>query len=170
VCDADGTEVPRGEIGELYIGGVGLAQGYLGSPELTRQRFTSLPGKSGRWYRTGDQVSWDSDALIFHGRVDREQLKVGGARVESGDLEAVLLGLDGIAGAAVTLTDAELVAVLVAYGEQPGPRALRRWLADRLPSYLIPRRFVFVDRLPLTPNGKLDRPAVAQLAEGHHAG
>ncbi|MFD2765826.1 amino acid adenylation domain-containing protein [Micromonospora eburnea] len=168
VCDSAGREVPAGAKGELYVTGAALAHGYLGNAELTRQRFVTLPDVPGRWYRTGDLVAWEDDVLIFHGRIDREQLKVRGVRVEAGDIEAALLAHEQVHAAAVAVvgsdSERQVVAVLVFDGDQVSPRALRRHLLDSLPSYLIPDRFVAVDEMPLTANGKLDRAQVAVLA------
>ena len=177
VCDSSGAEIPHGEIGELYIGGASLAHGYLRRPELTDERFVALPDRGGRWYRTGDLVQWSDGVMLFHGRVDREQLKVRGARVEAIEIETALLGVDGITGAAVTTvraddgpspgaTESTLVALLTT-GTPVAARKIRRELVTKLPGYLIPEQFVVVDRLPLTTNGKLDRAAVARLAQEH---
>lgn len=171
LCGPDQGEVAAGAAGELYIGGATLAHGYLHQPELTSERFVRLPGRAGRWYRTGDLVQWAGtgqadDVLLFRGRADDEQLKVRGVRTEASEIEAALLEVPGVTGAAVTVPAVPgvgLAAVLVAPGE-PSLRSLRRALAARLPSYLIPDQFITVPQLPLTANGKVDRPAVAELA------
>lgn len=169
LCDPAGHEVAPGEPGEVCIGGAAVAHGYLDRPELTAQRFVSLPGVDGRWYRTGDLARWAGDQLVFLGRLDQEQLKVRGIRVEAGEIEAALVAHEQVRGAAVatvgTGEGSELVAVLVPAGEPPTERGLRRHLLTRLPATLLPDRYVTVDRLPLTNHGKLDRAAVTAIAE-----
>ena len=164
VLDADGIEVPAGAVGELYIGGSGLARGYRAQPELTRQRFGVRNGE--RLYRTGDLVRRGADgALECLGRTDH-QVKVRGFRIELGDVEAALAQCAGLTwGAARSWTDGEGETQLVAYvvfGKDVSrdPAALRRALSDRLPAYMIPSRLVGMDALPMTPNGKIDRNAL----------
>jgi amino acid adenylation domain-containing protein len=169
LCDADSQPVGPGDVGELYIGGAAVAYGYLNRPDLTAQRFVSLPGVDGRWYRTGDLARWNPDGdLLFLGRAEADQLKVRGVRVEAGEIEAALVAHDQVRWAAVTVVDGggtkEVVAVLVTDGDKPSDRSLRRHLMARLPASLMPDRYVAVDRLPLTPNGKLDRAEVTALA------
>jgi amino acid adenylation domain-containing protein len=170
VCGQDQREVAPGDAGELYIGGAPLAHGYLHQPELTSERFVRLPGRSGRWYRTGDLGQWAGsggadDVLLFCGRADREQLAVRGVRVEAGEIEAALLAVPGVIAAAVTVPQVAGVALaaVLAASDQLSPRFLRRALAARIPAYLIPDQFIMVGQLPLTANGKVDRQAVAQL-------
>ena len=159
-----GTDVPDGEVGELYIGGSGLARGYRGRPDLTLDRFVNRDGE--RLYRTGDLVRRGPDgALHCVGRTDH-QVKIRGFRIELGDVEAALSQcpeLGWVAAAAWTDGDGEktLVAyVTLHHGVQPDPAALRRALAAHLPDYMIPSRFVRLDALPMTPNGKIDRNAL----------
>ena len=164
VLDEARTEVPDGEVGELYIGGSGLARGYRGRPDLTLDRFVDRGGE--RLYRTGDLVRRGPDgALHCMGRTDH-QVKIRGFRIELGDVEAALSLCPELGWAAATAwTDGEGEKTLVAYvtlrdGVSPDPAALRRALAARLPDYMIPSRFVHMDALPMTPNGKIDRNAL----------
>jgi amino acid adenylation domain-containing protein len=162
--------VPDGAHGELYLGGVQVAQGYLGQAGLTATRFlpdpfSDTPGA--RMYRTGDLVRRAGDGTVdFVGRRDG-QVKLRGFRIELGEVETALRSMPGIAAAAVELRAepaAQLVAHLVTSEvDRPDVAMLRAWLADRLPAYMIPARFSFTDRLPLTSSGKLDRKALAAL-------
>ncbi|MBG0828848.1 amino acid adenylation domain-containing protein [Planomonospora sp. ID67723] len=149
--------VPPGMTGEIYIGGDRLARGYLGQPGLTADRFLPDPyGEPGaRMYRTGDLGRWLPEGeLCFLGRRDL-QVKVRGYRVELPEIESVLTGQEGIAQAVVELRGDRLVAYLV--GERTPVGELRARLADRLPEYMIPGRFVWLDELPLKSHGKVDR-------------
>ncbi|MER5968906.1 MupA/Atu3671 family FMN-dependent luciferase-like monooxygenase [Streptomyces sp. NPDC002055] len=173
VLGAAGESVPVGTVGELYVGGAGLARGYLGRPEETQRRFVSLPGSDGRWYRTGDLVRWTPDGVLeFHGRTD-DQVKIRGFRVEPEEVtrtladaadvrEAVVLARRNAAG------EAYLAAFVVPAGPPPETEheqqrcadRLADLLADRLPEYLVPRAWVVLPSLPLTGHGKLDRAAL----------
>lgn len=175
VLDAWLRPVPVGGVGELYLGGVQLASGYLGRPALTASRFVASPfGKGERLYRTGDLVRWlPGGVLEYLGRSD-EQLKLRGQRIELGEIEQCLLAQPGVAQAAVqalVLNDNGAgVAVgderqLVAYvvpeqGQAPDIDALRHALARALPAHMVPACFQRLDALPLSPNGKLDRRAL----------
>ncbi|WP_345007189.1 amino acid adenylation domain-containing protein, partial [Dactylosporangium siamense] len=160
VLDRHLSAVPQGVVGELFIGGVGLARGYLGRPALTAERFVAAGG-GGRVYRTGDRVRRGADGgLLFLGRGD-DQVKVRGFRVEPGEVEHALEGHPAVA-AAVVVADGEdrLVAYVVPAGVLV-VEELRAFLAGRLPEFLIPAVFVELAGLPLTPNGKVDRAGLA---------
>ena len=170
VLDAAFQPVPLGAIGELYIGGEGIARGYIGRPDLTAARFVPHPWSrepGRRLYKTGDLVRWLSgDQLSFIGRNDR-QVKLHGLRIEPGEIEAALSRHDSIEESLVLLKkneqgDNALVAYLIAKKreEQVPSEQLRTWLRQQLPEYMIPTLFVWLEHWPLTPNGKLDRQAL----------
>ncbi len=168
LLDASLRPVPVGVAGELYIAGTGLAHGYQGRPALTAERFLLCPfGPPGaRMYRTGDLARRRSDGILeYFGRVDR-QVKLRGIRIELGEIEASLLAQPGIAEAVIAARNDDpagtyLVAYIVAIvGATPDPAQLRKALAERLPSHMIPAFFVTMNALPLTPNGKIDHAAL----------
>jgi enterobactin synthetase component F len=158
--------LPPSVEGELYIGGAGVARGYLGRPELTAERFLPNPYGVGHLYRTGDRVRWRSDGEFeFLGRVD-DQIKIHGLRVEPGEIEAVLLARPGIAAAHVKLWEDDthaprLAAYLVPSSEQtPETETVRAALEQQLPRHMVPSSFIWLQAMPMTPNGKLDRRAL----------
>ncbi|GAA0398104.1 hypothetical protein GCM10009530_57220 [Microbispora corallina] len=160
VLDEALRPVPPGVPGEIHLGGDRLARGYLGRPGLTADRFLPDPygEPGGRMYRTGDLARWlPSGELQFLGRRDL-QVKIRGYRVELGEVEAVLADLPGVAQAAAVLRGDRLVAYLT--GDVPADAELRSLLRERLPEYMIPARFVRLDRLPLKSHGKVDRAAL----------
>ncbi|PPK68805.1 non-ribosomal peptide synthetase [Actinokineospora auranticolor] len=160
VLDAFLRPLPPGVPGELYIGGAGIALGYLNRPPLTAQRFVADPFAAGaRMYRTGDVVHWNEDReLVFVGRADN-QVKIRGFRVEPGEVEAVLGGLPGVDHAVVVPLDGRLVGYAVSDVDLD-PAALRERLVEVLPEYMVPSAVVVLDSLPVTRNGKIDRAAL----------
>jgi amino acid adenylation domain-containing protein len=164
--------LPVGVPGELFLAGAGLARGYLGRPELTAERFIPDPfsGTPGsRMYRTGDRVRLRPDGeLEYLGRLDY-QVKIRGFRIELGEVEAVLARHPAVSQTAVLARDNRLIA-WVALREPVSRDVLRGWLAERLPEYMVPGQWAFLDVLPLTPNGKVDRKVLARLAAPEEAG
>ncbi|SEP61470.1 amino acid adenylation domain-containing protein [Streptomyces sp. yr375] len=167
VLDDRLAPVPPGVTGELYIAGAGLAQGYLGRPGLTAERFTACPyGPSGtRMYRTGDLARWTADGQIeYLGRADR-QIKIRGLRIEPGEIENVLAGHPDVGRAAVTVVPTPAGPVLAGYavpaeGRRPDPVALRAHLRTELPDWMVPLTVTVLDRFPVTSNGKTDLAAL----------
>jgi amino acid adenylation domain-containing protein len=162
VLDELGNDLPIGAVGEIHIGGRGLARGYRDRPDLTGQRFVPIAGK--RFYRTGDLGRWRSDGrLECLGRTDNEE-KIRGFRVAIEEVEGALAKLPGVTAAAVRAwPDASgeraLAAYVVGSGEVADHRAA---LGAMLPDYMIPSHFVALETLPLTPNGKIDRAQLPQ--------
>jgi amino acid adenylation domain-containing protein len=173
VVDEAGEDVGMGVPGELCIGGVALARGYLGRPGLTAERFVpdaSSPRPGARMYRTGDRARWREDGTLeFLGRVD-VQVKVRGYRVEPGEVESALRSHPAVADCAVDARpDASGTLRLVAWvvgrhGSAPDAAELRAHLAARLPEHMVPSVFAAVDALPLTAHGKVDRRALPDPA------
>ena len=161
VLDAHLRPVPLGVVGELYVGGSGVARGYLNQPEMTAERFLQDPFNAGRMYRTGDLARWLPDGnLDYLGRND-DQVKVRGVRVELGEIESRLVALDGIGEAVVLVREGRLVA----WFTEHRPLAigtLRAQLQQQLPEVLVPVAYVKLDAMPLTANGKLDRKALPE--------
>ncbi|MPZ65280.1 MAG: amino acid adenylation domain-containing protein [Pseudonocardiaceae bacterium] len=171
VLDSEGRPVADGETGELHIGGVGLARGYLNQPELTAEGFVADPFSrdgQGRLYRTGDMARVRPDGeLEFVGRRDRQVKVSGGFRVEPGEVEVALRSHPGVTDA-VVLPDQEpsgqrrlIGYVVTAPGATVLAAGLRRHLTTRLPAYLVPANFVLLSEFPMTPNGKVDHAALA---------
>lgn len=168
VVDSELRPVAAGEAGELLIGGVAVARCYLNQPALTAERFVTVDGE--RRYRTGDLVRERPDgAFDFLGRLD-DQLSIRGHRVEPGEVTAALHAHPAIAASVVVATgetsgDRQLVAYLVGAGERPDRFELAEFLRARLPDYLVPDRFVWLEELPLTAHGKVDRGALPAVGE-----
>ncbi|SDN68470.1 amino acid adenylation domain-containing protein [Allokutzneria albata] len=175
VLRADGTPAVVGEQGELFVGGDGLALGYLGDPELTAERFVDNPFEPGtRLYRTGDRASWLPDgALRYHGRVDR-QVKLRGRRIELDEIETRLRAHHTVGEAAVEVvrdsTDTTDAGHLIGYVTPADPNGtvsldeLRQHLVVWLPAAAIPSRLVVLQRFPVTRSGKIDRKRLAERA------
>lgn len=171
ILDANRQPVPIGVAGELFIGGAGIARGYLNRPELTAERFIADPFAAkakARMYKTGDLARWLADGTIeFLGRNDF-QVKIRGFRIELGDIETKLAEHPAVREVAVLTyedsgSDKRLVAYLVPQGTAvPSISELREFLKPKLPEFMLPSAFMFIDALPLTPNGKLDRKALAK--------
>ncbi len=184
VLDRRGEPVPPGVPGALWIGGAGVARGYLGRPELTAERFVDDPfaGAGARMYRTGDRARWLADGtLAFLGRLD-DQVKLRGHRIELGEVESALASHPEVRQAAVALREdvpgqRRLVGyVVTALEEDAAAEALRGWARGRLPEIMIPTAFVKVDAIPFSPAGKTDRRALpappretARAAAGYEA-
>ncbi|WP_394827249.1 amino acid adenylation domain-containing protein [Pendulispora albinea] len=175
ILDTDLEPAAVGTVGELYLGGAGLARGYLGRPDLTAERFVPHPFAAGaRLYRTGDLARYRPDGTVeFLGRRDH-QLKIRGFRVELGEIEARLSEHPAV-GQAIVLARQDEGFALVAYvvpkqlDEKPheklDPAKVREFLVPRLPDYMLPTDIVVLPRLPLTANGKVDRKALPSPAD-----
>src|SRR5205085_7929631 len=167
---------PIGVPGELVVGGIdgtGLARGYLNQPELTAERFVDdLLRPGGRFYRTGDLAVWSEEGQIeFLGRIDT-QVKLNGLRIELEEIESVLQTHPDVAAAAVSIQgDAkkQLVGYVASADGELDPTALRSFLGEELPHYMIPSRFVQLEQLPLTRVGKIDRAALADAGDEEEA-
>lgn len=172
LLDARGEPVPIGVTGELYIGGAGVADGYVNRPELTAERFVADRfggGEGARLYRTGDLARYRADGNVqLLGRVD-QQVKLRGFRIELGEVEAVLLEHPDVRAAVVVLDahagDPRLVAYTIPRAglpsdARPGAGELRDFLRERLPYYMLPAAVVWLDAFPLTGSGKIDRKAL----------
>jgi len=178
ILDSQLQPVPLGVEGELYVGGAGLARGYLKRPELTAERFISHPFSDeprARLYKTGDLARRLPDGDIeYRGRLD-SQVKIRGHRVELGEIEAALVDYPGVIQSVVIARpddtgDKRLVAYLVADKKAPVlATELRCWLMTRLPGYMVPVVFVLLDEFPLNANGKLDRSALPNADSGVRA-
>lgn len=167
VMDAYRNPVPVGMIGEIYIGGPGVVRGYMNQQALTEERFMQHPSRNSRMYRTGDLGRVLDDGTVeFAGRADY-QVKLRGYRIELGEIEEVLINHERVKGAIVLVNtdmdgDKELCSYLVC-SSQLDPQEIRMFLKKRLPDYMIPSTFVYLEEFPLTPNGKVDRNVLSQL-------
>ncbi|WP_158442338.1 non-ribosomal peptide synthetase [Paracoccus aminophilus] len=173
LLDAQLRPVPRGACGEICLTGQGLAQGYWQRPDLTEEKFVPCPFLPGqRMYRTGDIGRARLDGLIeFHGRRDA-QVKLRGYRIELGEIETALLRQPSVREAAVSVFEFGETQVLAAHvvADPFDEHALRAALAERLPHFMVPERFVALEALPLTPNGKIDRKELRLERRVLHAG
>jgi len=162
ILDSNNQPVPIGVPGELHIGGAGLGRGYLNRPQLTEQKFIANPFQNSKLYKTGDLARYLPDGNIeFLGRIDR-QVKIRGFRIELGEIEAVLAQHSNVREVVVIARedipgDKRLVAYLVPNDAKTTINDLRSFLKTKLPEYMIPAAFVFLESLPLTPNGKINR-------------
>ncbi|GAA2581455.1 amino acid adenylation domain-containing protein [Actinomadura fulvescens] len=170
VLDHHREPVPIGVAGELYIGGVQVADGYVNRPELTAERFVPDPfaGPDAPWgrtlYRTGDLARWRPDGAIeFLGRLDH-QIKLRGFRIELGEIEAAIRDQEEVRDVVVVARGERLVGYVVGEQERLPAAELRERLARRLPEYMVPALFVWLDRIPLSANGKADRSALPEPA------
>jgi surfactin family lipopeptide synthetase C len=170
VLDRQLQPVPIGVAGELWIGGSGLAHGYLGRPDLTAEKFIPHPfASSSRLYRTGDRVRYLADGTLeYLERLDY-QVKLRGYRIELGEIEAALLSHPRVTAAIVLLRqdtpdrsqeNTQLVAYIIHRDVAPDSSELRSYLQAKLPAYMVPTFFVALKQFPLTPNGKIDRRAL----------
>ncbi len=171
VVTASGDDCPDWVVGELWIGGRGIARGYRGRPDLTAERFVDHDGVT--WYRTGDLARfWPDGTCEFVGRADN-RVKISGYRVELGEVEAALQRVPGVTGAvAVTVASRSgsqdwLAAGVVLAPDSPGVDELRQRLGKALPPHMIPQHIEVLDRIPYTVGGKVDRPAVVRHLADH---
>jgi amino acid adenylation domain-containing protein len=175
ILDPNLEPVTIGEVGELYIGGAGVARGYWKLPELTAERFIANPfvtDKGALLYKTGDMARYRADGTVeFIGRADF-QVKLNGFRIELGEIETVLGEHPGIREAVVMADlspagDPQLAAFIIAHPEQGLSAAeVRIYARQKLPKYMVPARFTFLEAMPVTPNGKVDRKALSAIRAG----
>jgi amino acid adenylation domain-containing protein len=169
ILDARMQPVPVGVVGELWIGGDGVARGYRGRPDLTEERFVTDPfaaAAGARMYRTGDIARYREDGNVeYLGRVDH-QVKVRGFRIELGEIETVLASHEAVASAVVVArgsgAEAELAAYVVPRGIPVAAHALRQFLTQSLPAYMVPSTVTILESFPLTDNGKIDRKSLPE--------
>jgi D-alanine--poly(phosphoribitol) ligase subunit 1 len=170
ILGPDGSRSGEGERGEIVISGPNVSPGYINRPELTRRAFFEMDGQPA--YHTGDLGHFDNRLLFFDGRMDN-QVKLHGYRIEIGDIEANLRMCDNIQDAvilpAVKNGVPDFLAAFVILKQRPDgntdyeiTRQLKRELGQRLPAYMVPRRFYFLPEFPMTPNGKADRRKLAE--------
>ena len=179
ILDRYRNPVPVGVVGELYIGGAGVARGYMNRPELNEERFIPDPFSGqldSRLYKTGDLARYRQDGILeYFGRVDN-QVKVRGYRIELGEIEATLASEPSVKSCAVLVREDEpgnkqLVGYVVPReGESPTAQELQQFIKSKLPEYMAPAQFVFLPSIPLTTNGKVDRKALPAPTYGHAAG
>jgi amino acid adenylation domain-containing protein/non-ribosomal peptide synthase protein (TIGR01720 family) len=166
--------IPIGLIGEIYIGGIGVAKGYLNQPKLTQEKFIDNPWSEGKLYKTGDCARYLPDGKIeFLGRID-DQFKVRGYRIEAGEIESALNDNPNVQQSVVLNKEKQLFACVVLNSSVEGdlieenasyPALLRTYLSNYLPDYMVPKFYIFLDKFPLTANGKIDRKKLIDLSE-----
>jgi acyl-coenzyme A synthetase/AMP-(fatty) acid ligase len=169
VLDDAGRDLPPGVVGELCVGGVGVARGYAGQPDLTARRFPTDPAR-GRYYRTGDLATWRTDGTIqLRGRTDR-QVKLRGRRIELDEIEQALHRHDGVSAAAVVVRgDPQGDGRLIGYVQPTDPLTgadlddIGRFVRGLLPHYLVPAELVGLDEMPRNASGKVDYRALPQV-------
>ncbi|WKX14105.1 non-ribosomal peptide synthetase [Streptomyces sp. NL15-2K] len=165
VVDSRGWDCPDWVPGELWVSGAGVAHGYRGDPDRTAEKFVEYGGR--RWYRTGDLTRYLPDGTLeFLGRTDH-QVKIRGHRIELGEIESVLTGhphVDKAVATVVRTASRQLAAAVVAHAPTDAD-ALRAWLGDRLPGYMVPEHITVLDAFPITPNGKVDRKAINKVLQ-----
>ena len=162
VVDKYNNPVPMGVAGELCIAGVNVGQGYLNNPELTAEKFIDNPFGEGKLYKTGDLACWREDGnIVFIGRIDH-QIKLGGQRIEIGEIESVISEVDGIESVAVVINKTAGREMLVAFftGKDDN-NTIKEMCLSKLPRYMVPGAFVHLEKLPLNQSGKLDRKALS---------
>ncbi|MGB7606024.1 MAG: amino acid adenylation domain-containing protein, partial [Lutisporaceae bacterium] len=170
ILNSEGELLPFGEIGELHVGGDGLARGYLGKTELTAERFVSNPFVQGeRLYKTGDLVKWNKEGNIeFMGRKDN-QIKLRGFRIELEEIENKLTAHEAILEAVVLVrtdeTGDKYLSTCFTADKPLTAQEIREYLGQILPAYMIPVYFIQIDKIPLTPTGKADRKALNYIAD-----
>ena len=168
VLDESGQPVPPGVVGEIWIAGDGVADGYLGQPGMTAERFVADPFAGGRMYRTGDRGTWREGLLYFAGRAD-DQIKIRGYRIEPGDVQAVAAAEPGVRECVVVAlafgdNDVRLVLYVAGAMDDALAERLRARLQQQLPGYMQPQHIEWLAALPKTPNGKIDRKALPRPA------
>ncbi|WP_024832492.1 non-ribosomal peptide synthetase [Ruminiclostridium josui] len=171
IMNSDGELQPSGVPGEIYVGGSGIARGYLNKPELTEERFVANPFRTGeKIYKTGDQGRWLPDGTVeFLGRND-QQVKIRGSRLEISEIEIMISKYEGIKEAIITVRDTtedekELIAYIVPETKVDTVR-LRNYLSTKLPEFMIPSQLIEIQEIPVTPNGKVDYKKLAEFETG----
>ena len=163
IVDADGNELPVGVVGELYIGGRGVARGYNNLDEMTRERFVEYHGE--RIYKSGDYAKWLPDGnVVILGRTDH-QIKLRGLRIELGEIENVMLSVEGMEKVVIMirkLNDKEHLCAYYTADHEIAPDALKAEISKRLTQYMVPTAYLQLDKMPMTPNGKTDVKALPE--------
>ena len=163
IVDADGNELPAGVVGELYIGGRGVARGYNNLDEMTRERFVEYHGE--RIYKSGDYAKWLPDGnVVILGRTDH-QIKLRGLRIELGEIENVMLSVEGMKKVVIMirkLNDKEHLCAYYTADHEIAPDALKAEISKRLTQYLVPTAYLQLEEMPMTPNGKTDVKALPE--------